>query len=380
VSFRQNVLPVLERLSNLQWVNKGFSTLFGHGAPFDFTDKRLLEKLSHRPVAGRDDTHAHLRRTVFNAFRAAINSVYEPRTWPWLYGDSFGEDQMSARDHLAPSANRSQLLQRWVLGEFDNDWLDDAGPAQTLDQVPLAQQPAMLDRAALDYCLADAFHPGIELSWPMRHLSIYRAPFRIKTGPVCTPERSYGDTLDQPSALAPDGPLHEQRPGGLSRWMALPWQVDTVGCRSGYEPKYDPYLPTFWPARVPDHVLSAQNYAAVMNTDLPRERRLAAFNQREHWDRLLTGSFVDKAMQVVTQMSDRLGTVHAQPGLEDDPDFPSTLYVESLARSNATAGMRFFAGMEAEARSASDLPDYLTLAGWECEEQFEEFRRILKRS
>ena len=39
-----------------------------------------------------------------------------------------------------------------------------------------------LDKAALHFCLADAFHPGCELTWPMRHASLYSAPFRIRPG------------------------------------------------------------------------------------------------------------------------------------------------------------------------------------------------------
>jgi anthranilate phosphoribosyltransferase len=46
--------------------------------------------------------------------------------------------------------------------------------------VPLGEQPAMLDRAALEFCLADAFHPGCEITWPIRHTTMFMAPFRIR--------------------------------------------------------------------------------------------------------------------------------------------------------------------------------------------------------
>jgi hypothetical protein len=38
--------------------------------------------------------------------------------------------------------------------------------------------------------------------------------------------------------------------------MAVPWQTDTASCRSGYDLSYDPYVPAFWPARVPNEVLT----------------------------------------------------------------------------------------------------------------------------
>ena len=52
-----------------------------------------------------------------------------------------------------------------------------------------------------------------------------------------------------------------QSPGSISRWMAIPWQTDTASCRSGYDTSYDPYVPTFWPARVPNEVMSETAYA-----------------------------------------------------------------------------------------------------------------------
>jgi hypothetical protein len=38
-----------------------------------------------------------------------------------------------------------------------------------IDDYPVEEQPAAFDRAALEVCAADAFHPGIELTWPMRN-------------------------------------------------------------------------------------------------------------------------------------------------------------------------------------------------------------------
>ncbi len=40
VSFTKDVLPVLRRLSGLQWVNKGFAAPFGKGGPMNFEGPR----------------------------------------------------------------------------------------------------------------------------------------------------------------------------------------------------------------------------------------------------------------------------------------------------------------------------------------------------
>jgi hypothetical protein len=115
--------------------------------------------------------------------------------------------------------------------------------------------------------------------------------------------------------------------------MAVPWQGDTVFCRSGYDPEFDPFVPTFWPARVPNHVLTQDEYAIVMNESLPRAQRLEAFSQRRHWVRFMQGG----APQLNT--SEPTSADVPIPEAEDD--------------------------------------DPTAQAGWESDAQLEEFRRIL---
>ena len=116
--------------------------------------------------------------------------------------------------------------------------------------------------------------------------------------------------------------------------MGLPWQGDTAYCRSGYELSYDPYLPTFWPARAPNHVLAEDDYAIVMDTGKSREERLAAFGRRASWDR-----FIDEAPNIPERMERMIasfgaqGVVEARPGFGDDADFPKVIYVETLPES-----------------------------------------------
>ena len=69
-------------------------------------------------------------------------------------------------------------------------------------------QPAMLDRAAIEFCLADAFHPGCEVTWPIRHLTMYHAPFRIRHRPAGEPEPDYGTSSPRRSPSARNGPLY----------------------------------------------------------------------------------------------------------------------------------------------------------------------------
>lgn len=380
VSFTKHILPVVQRLSNLQWVNRGFAALFGRGGPMDFDDPSLLAKLSRRPDASSGhDPYRELRARILGAFRPAGTNVDEPRLWPWIYGDAFGSfEKVAARNNLALGAVQTALLERWVEGKFIDDWDPQRASASDIERLPVAAQPAMLDEAALHFCLADAFHPGCELTWPMRHASLYEAPFRIRRAAPGQAEPNYGDDLTQSVALKPGGPLYGQGPGGLTRWMALPWQGDTAYCRSGYDPDYDEYLPTFWAARVPNQVLTEANYNVVMNQSLPREERIAAFNERAHWLRALTGSTSKQMMEMVAHFG-AMGVLEVRQGPSNDPDFPETMLVETLPPA-PPAHMQG-AMLAAEQRVATAAPsDRIARAGWESAEQLDEFRRVRVRN
>jgi hypothetical protein len=111
--------------------------------------------------------------------------------------------------------------------------------------------------------------------------------------------------------------------------MAVPWQTDTASCRSGYLKSYDPYLPTFWPARVPNQVLTNESYEIVMDKDRPLGERLAAFANRAAWIRGLgTKSYTDQINNMIRDFG-KLGVVELREG-PGDQEFPATMEVEQL--------------------------------------------------
>ncbi|MCB0418262.1 MAG: LodA/GoxA family CTQ-dependent oxidase [Bdellovibrionales bacterium] len=361
-SFTKDVYPLLQRLSNLQWVNKGLADTYGAGSDWNFDDKSVIAKLA-------DKSQRAMRREVYDKFRVREEDSNERTRWPMFYGDAFGSFTDSPRNNFIVPELSSLHLKRWADGEYDNDWEARASaPPSKLEEVPLKQQPAELDKAALHFCLADAFHPGCELTWPMRHATVYSAPFRIKHRD--TPEKDYGDNLTEAQIKKLDGPLHGQGPGDLSKWMAIPWQGDTVFCRSGYEPEFDPYLPTFWPARVPNHVLSEADYRIVVDARLPRAERLAAFKRRVNWVRHMKGSPPDQILQMVREF-DKMGVIEARPGVRDDADFPAILFVETLPPELAKA----FEAAVPKTRNPNEKPKPFEVAGWESAEQLEAFRK-----
>lgn len=370
VSFRRDIYPVLQRLSNLQWVNAGFAAMFGAHGPLDFDNPELIARLSATGLDG--DAYQELRRTVANSFRPHPPADANLQPWPWLYGDAYGSFSADApNNNLGLSNVRQTLLQRWADGDFINDWDPAFAQPHSLVDVPLADQPSMLDRAAVHFCLADALHPGCELTWPMRHATLYSKPYRIRRAPAVVTD--YGKTLNQQIALAAGGPLAGQGPGTLSRWMALPWQGDTAFCRSGYEPSYDPYLPSFWPARVPNQVLSREDYAIVMDESRHRTERIAAFNRRVQWLRSISNAPAPEVMMRMISQFGAMGILELQPGPPNDKDIPSILYVESVGPAHQQIQHTTAALLQAAA------PARLTAAqraGFIDEAQLEEFRQV----
>jgi hypothetical protein len=160
---------------------------------------------------------------------------------------------------------------------------------------------------------------------------MFGKPYRIKHRPANQPEPDYGSQLTPAQALALDGPLHAQGPGDLSRWMAVPWQTDTASCRGGYDRAYDPYLPTFWPARVPNQVLSEEQYERAVKSGSP-EDRLRHFRTRADWYRTLSPDYITAINQMVQHFGN-LGVVEAHPHRDGEQVLPPVLYVESKPMS-----------------------------------------------
>lgn len=338
-SFTHDVYPTLRRLADQQWVNQAYAVEFGHNGVFDFTDPVIVERLHAKAASGTDDLNREYRRVVFNHFRPPEPADGNQLPWPWVYGDAMDIPAgRSPRQNASISLVQYNALQAWAKGDFDDDWGKVASPAR-IDEVALAEQPGMLDRAALEFCLADAFHPGCEVTWPIRHLSIYSKPFRVRHGSEPPVDAPAGAALDQAKALAETGPLHEQGPGTLTRWMAVPWQADTAWCRSAYDQKYDEFAPSFWPARVPNHVLSVEDFETAIDPSKPHSLRVQAFAIRTNWNAPL-GEDTAGAMTEMVRVFGSMGLLEervAPPG--GDAIVPSRMLVASFGPDVTTVAV-----------------------------------------
>ena len=122
------------------------------------------------------------------------------------------------RSHAVNVTMPLELMDEWRIGQFDADWPGLEPMPPTFDHIPTADQPAALDKAALDACIGDPFFPGIEAGFMMATSDTYRAPFRID-------HHNYGA-------------------GSITSGLACPWQADFEACKT-----------LWWPAQRPNWVI-----------------------------------------------------------------------------------------------------------------------------
>jgi hypothetical protein len=267
------------------------------------------------------------RQALFATFRDPAFPAMQPAALPPYYGDNTNFPAQSPRQWMAVLNIQYGWLRQWAAGDFDADWpADGLTYASALEDLPLDEQPAALDRAALDECTGGPFHPGCELTWPMRIQSLYEAPFRLRRRSGTEPD--WGDAMTSALALSSTGPLSASGPGDLTRWMAVPWQTDTSSCLSAYEPQFDEFLPAFWPARVPNDVLAMDAYQKILDPTLSPADKQAAFAARLKWLRGLPPDDISRINAFVSLWS-AMGIITRTPGPSGDATFPDTFWVES---------------------------------------------------
>lgn len=366
--FWTDVFPTLKHLSLNEWVNAGVLREFGWGSGNNFENSGIIERLTNGTREGRP-----VRQSVFECFRDADfgvkkddpNSIgiIEADSWPPLYGDAvtFNIASPDPRNFYAITQLQYDHIQNWAEGQFTvglrpvpKDW-QDMSPAE---------QANGLTEAALEETLGGPFHPGCEFTWPMRHAMMFEADdvFRIKRR--TTPKENFGPCLNYTTALAEGGPLDGSSPGDITRWMAVPWQTDTSSCLSAYKAYGGEFLPTFWPARVPNDVLTEQDYKVVRDPNLDDNVRVEAFSpsSRKKWLRGFiykdNGEFLpDRFPGGITRFThhwDKAGIVVRKTlDSTDEGLFPQEVWVETGRQAVSPSDAAEAGGAVANAKSAA---------------------------
>ncbi len=324
ITFWKHIYPILERTVQTQWVNGGFYILFGQNSPSDFTSNEMLAQLKDPSAASQA-----LRKKVADWYRQPDGEAYEPAKIPPFYGDAFGDYEDLPNVCLPLTHTQFEWMQQWANGDFTTG-TQPTGPVD-FDKLSAQEQTEAMNRAPLEECLGGPFHPGIELTWPLRNLIIWDKPFRLKIlAENEMPKDDYGPMLAPQMALGNGGPLDGSGPGSLTRWLGVPWQTDEASCLSGYDPSTYLTLPSFWAARVPNYILSADSYKRLSDASVVMPQRLKHLDYRQDWMRDLGNQYVTRINNMVKKWHE-LGIIceHPLPEKSQHEWLPTQLWVES---------------------------------------------------
>lgn len=332
VSFRKDIYPILRRLDLMKWVAQAALLRSAWADLGPLSDSAYLQKL-----ANKSSKFKNLRQSIFSKIRKPVNSGQrstqqssdsKSKQVPWMLGD--GVNYKDSPLFMLPITNlQSEKLQQWVDGNFLEDYLDEEDEIITsFDNIPLDQQPQALTDAVLESCSGGGFHPGVELTYNLRHATLYqkhfdskKEPYRIAIGNRPSLIQDLGPELTPEILLTTDlsaSPIGKQMPGDLTRWMGIPWQCDAFSCQSvDFEEDFP--TATWWPALLPIDVLPEEFYLRAIDTNLSQDERVMFANQRVRWSRRVDGvgyhanqSYWDGLENIIT-LWQRLGFVVRKP-------------------------------------------------------------------
>jgi hypothetical protein len=212
-SFTLDIYPILQRVVTMQWVHDALRENHGNGEPQDFLAPVRLKKL-----ASNDPLNQGSRAGVFGAL---TEPGIQAKPDQDLVGGAMpnyksGVDPAEPHSGVRAALTRLQygLMSQWSDGDFDADWTGSAPLPVPFEKIPLGEQPAALDRAALEACVGGPFYPGIESTYIMAEQKTYEQAFRID---------------------------RNRAPGSMTQEMALPWQADYSGCGQFWWPAQRPF-------------------------------------------------------------------------------------------------------------------------------------------
>ncbi|PVZ71508.1 CTQ-dependent glycine oxidase GoxA [Pelagibaculum spongiae] len=347
LSFRADIYPLFQRLGQMKWLSLAALQRKAWLDVGDFSDPEFIEKLADN--SNSSEVRA-FRSKVFDLFREPGQEQADPYKMPYMLGG--GVNYPGTGKHWFQMLDTQyQVLKYWDAGLFINDFNDpEMDQRQAIDEFPIADQPEILTRAALNSCSGGAFHPGVELTWVLRHPGLYNGKYRIQLGTRDSLLQDFGSKLSAAEALGTVNPSDKhvesavgpQMPGDLTRWMGVPWQSDAFSCQTvRYENDFP--IVSWWPAKIPIDVLPHSYYEQLLRSDLSEAERIAFANARQSWSRGVAGigyhaeaSYTDGLNNMVKLWSKmgvltRIEVPHSIPGISDE------LYVE-MARGSMSLG------------------------------------------
>ena len=386
------VFPMFYRLYRMQWVNLG-----------DFlapSFKEVIDKLvadgTFKYIYTRSSTKEAklVRESIFNLFRnpaypynnepiipsnqttdiTNIGSGTQDLLLPYYPGDAVDYPGSPAQWFAIPPMIYAQL-KNWKDGKFytpshfDFKDMDEMGAYYQSKFLEAAQdekrKPLLMTRAVLETLYGGGFHPGVELTWPMRHDLIYAEndmvyktvnDGRVRYGfyglrevrlNIASPEEQaeifYNDyglqmtSQDIRESMNPRNKKHwlwKITPGDLTKWMGIPWQSDAGSCQAVYVEKQYP-IPSWWAANLPVHVLPEDNYHKLLDPNILDETKRSIYASRLDWLHTTNtgfigyhaeGGYLNGLINMVYQWKN-IGVVTGRKLDLDIDGIPDTVYV-----------------------------------------------------
>ncbi len=385
------IFPMLYRLYRMQWVNLGDFLSPSFKETIDKLTAEGKFKFLYQKSPGKEASA--VREEIFNLFRdPAYHYNNEPiipsssttnitnrgsgrdeLKLPYYPGDGINYPGSPAQWFAIPPILYDQL-RLWKDGKFKTieattmplNTMDEIGEYYRQQYLKAAEDPSkrplLMFRAVMETLYGGGFHPGVELTWPMRHNLIYAENKEVykeveggqglfglrevRLNSATDAEQAeiffndFGfqmgseDIRESMQAGSEKSWLWKLTPGDLTKWMGIPWQSDAGSCQAVFIEKQYP-IPAWWAANLPVHVLPEANYLKILDPSVLTDTKRNIYANRLAW--LMTtntgfqgyhaeGGYMNGLINMVYQW-DKIGMV---AGRKVDPPvegIPDTIYV-----------------------------------------------------
>jgi len=410
------VFPFMYRLYRMQWVNVG-----------DFLSPSFKEAIDRLIVGGKfhylyqndsGNEAYNVRNSIFSLFRNPhydytnepiipskemtdlinLGSGNEDLKLPTYPGDGINYPGSPAQWFAVPPLLYAHL-ENWRDGKFDGlegsfEHMDKIGEHYRRQFIDAAndesKRPLLMTRAVLETLYGGGFHPGVELTWPLRHEQIYKRntlPFKTVTDEAnlyglrevrvnaATPERQkeifYNDfglqinAQDITDSLEKDNEKNwfwEITPGDFTKWMGIPWQSDAGSCQKVFTDSQYP-VPAWWAANLPVDVLTEESLVKIQDKAVLDDTKLNIYANRLPWLETTDtgfvgyhaeGGYMNGLIAMVYQWK-TIGVVTGRKSHSNLKGIPETVYVSFDTKNNKTK-TSVFLGKSIAARAVTAQP------------------------
>ena len=382
------IFPVLYRLYRMQWVNAS-----------DFlapSFREVIDQLTtdeFKALYNNSEQAQPVRNKIFNLFRdptynynnepiiksntntdiTNLGSGTEELKYPFYPGDGINYPGSPAQWFAIPPILYQQL-KKWRDGNFTS--LNSN--ATTMGELGVHYQniyleasrdpsksPLLMTRAVLETLYGGGFHPGVELTWPMRHRQMYAENSltfpkvneeaslfglrEVRIASATTEEQNeifyndFGFQMNSEDVTQSIDPSNEKNwlwkntPGDLTKWMGIPWQSDAGSCQKVFLDSQYP-IPAWWAANLPVDVLTEESLVKMQNSTITPEAKQYIYANRVPW--LMTtdtgyvgyhaeGGYLNGLINMVYKWKD-IGVVAARESKTDG--IPELVYVSSESK------------------------------------------------